>query len=324
MRDGDKVVGLRLSGKVFQAELESGEVIVPKRFLTGFRLSDIPDELVVKPVEAIEGNVIHLEHDILISAFRDGVAVARVEDMGRRKLWDGEVGFAKFMEAMRQAIRERHAAMSDLEETDFQDDGDYIFIWYEVRISEDFPIEQAVGHIEGVILKLEKRRDRILERRTDSLLGIYNKATFEIDLLYALEMAQATRRQLALIFVDIDHFKRINDSLGHQTGDAVLSGVGQVLAARTQGKGEPYRWGGEELAVLLAGTGPVEARQVAEEIRRAVADTAFEAGVRVTVSCGVASYPANGTTPTALVGATDAALYEAKQAGRNVVKVAGG
>src|SRR5205807_3157292 len=139
--------------------------------------------------------------------------------------------------------------------------------WYEVQISEDMAIEAAVEHVERIVTKLEKRRDQILSRRIDPLLGIYDKGTFNIDLAHALEVAQYTARDLALILVDIDHFKMINDSFGHQIGDVVLQGVAQALAAQTRGKGEAYRWGGEELAALLAGAKGPEAVSVAEEIR---------------------------------------------------------
>src|SRR5437660_5116011 len=322
VRKQGSVVGVRLLGEEFLGDTDSGEMIVPKKFLICFRLSGIPEELVIKPVEAIEGNVIQMENDIAIGPFRDGSAWATVEDMGRRKLWDGEVGFGKFMEAMRQAVRERQASIGDVAESDFQDDGDYVFIWYEVQISEDMAIEAAVEHVERIVTKLEKRRDQILSRRIDPLLGIYDKGTFNIDLAHALEVAQYTARDLALILVDIDHFKMINDSFGHQIGDVVLQGVAQALAAQTRGKGEAYRWGGEELAALLAGAKGPEAVSVAEEIRRTVEQSNFAEGLPVTVSCGVACFPTDGNTAAALVKAADDALLRAKSAGRNMVKIA--
>ncbi len=318
--EGEAVVGLRLQGQDFRADPDSGEVIVPKNFLNGFRLSEIPDDCVINPVEAVEGNVIDREHDISIGAFREGSAVASVEDMGRRKLWDGEVGFSKFMGAMRQAIRERHVAVGDVEETGFEDDEDYIFIWYDVLLSGDMPIEAAVSHVERVVGELEARRDRILSQRLDSLLGILDRGSFDIDVPHALDIAAKTGRTVALIMVDIDRFKAVNDTHGHSAGDAVLKGVAEIVRAEAAGKGEAYRYGGEELAVLLPSAGALEASAAAEAIRRAVEQTNFDAGVRVTVSCGVAVFPANGTDPNALVKAADEAVYEAKNAGRNVVK----
>jgi diguanylate cyclase (GGDEF)-like protein len=155
------------------------------------------------------------------------------------------------------------------------------------------------------------------------LLGIFDKGSFDIDLAHALETARATGRSVGLVFVDIDHFKRINDSLGHQAGDVVLRDVSRVLAEAARGRGEAYRWGGEELAVLLPDADARAVAAVAEEIRRAVEQRQFEGGMRVTVSCGAASFPEHAATPHDLVAAADAAVYRAKAAGRNVVRVVG-
>src|SRR2546426_1618167 len=153
----------------------------------GFRLSEIPEEFVIKPVEAIAGNVIEMKKDISIGAFRNGSALAHVEDMGRRKLWDGEVGFGRFMEAMRQGVRERSLSIGDVEEIDFQDDDDYIFLWYDVRLSQDLAIDAAIGQIEKVIGELEERRHQILVRRPDPLLRILDRGSFDMDLARTLE-----------------------------------------------------------------------------------------------------------------------------------------
>ncbi len=322
IREGDEVVGIRLQGQDFLGDPESQEVTIPKKFLTGFRLSEIPGDVVIKPVEAIEGSVIHVENDIAIGCFTDGRALAHVEEMGRRKLWDGEVGFGKFMEAMHQAVGERHEVLGDVAESDFQDDGDYIFLWYEVLVSEDMAIENAIGHIENVISKLEARRDQILRRRPDPLLEILDRGSFDSDLGHAIEMAEARGNNVALVFVDIDHFKRVNDSHGHQAGDTVLKGIAKILSAATKGKGDAYRFGGEELVALLVNIAGQQATEVAEGIRQRVEGSTFGAGINVTVSCGVASYPADGGTANGLLAAADAALYQAKRAGRNVVRTA--
>jgi diguanylate cyclase (GGDEF)-like protein len=322
IREGPEVVAIRLREQNFLVDSESQEVTIPKKFLVEFRLSEIPGDVVIKPVEAIEENLIHVENDIAIGCFTDGRALAHVEEMGRRKLWDGEVGFGKFMEAMRQAVGERHEVMGDVAESDFQDDEDYIFLRYEVLLSEDMAIENAIGHIEAVIARLEARRDQILRRRFDPLLEILDRGSFDADLPHTLELGQAKGFSAALVFVDIDHFKRVNDSHGHQAGDTVLKGIAQILSAATKGKGDAYRFGGEELVALLVNTTGQQAADVAEEIRRRVEESTFGAGISVTVSCGVASYPADGGTANELLAAADAALYQAKRAGRNVVRTA--
>ncbi len=323
IREGEDVVGLRLQGKDFFVDPEPEEVMIPREFLTGFRLSEIPEELAIKPVEAIEDGAILLERHIWMGAFRGGSASARVEDGGRRKLWDGEVGFPKFMDAMREAVRERHESISDVEESDFQDDGDYIFLWYETAIAEDMWIEDAIQHVDQVAAKLEERRNQILARRIDPLVGILDRGSLDTELVVALQVAAARGRNVALILVDIDHFKSINDSFGHPAGDVVLKAVAQIVRAEANAKGEAYRYGGEEFVALLPNATAGEPVSVAETIRRSVGGSTFANGIKVTVSCGVASYPANAGTPSELIAATDAALYEAKQAGRNTVRVAG-
>lgn len=320
--DGGASIGIRLQGRQFVAEDESGEIVVPKKFLVGFALSEIPRDLVIKPVEKIEGGVVHINDDISIGGLHDGSACAYVEDMGCRKLWDGDVGFGKFMDAMRQAIDERHQVVGDVGEIDFQDDGDYIFLHYEVRLSEDMQIEATIQHVEAVIAKLEERRDRILQRRLDPLLGILDRTTFDVDLTNAVETAEVTHGSVALILADIDHFKLINDTHGHPVGDLVLQQLAQILAAKAKGVGVAYRYGGEELAVLLLSAAAANALEVAEAFRNAVQRSHPEPNITVTVSCGVAYYPAHARDSAELIKAADRALYGAKEGGRNRVVVA--
>src|SRR5437899_6603543 len=102
----DEVVAVRLAGREFPCEPETGESIIPKNVLTGFRLSEIPEELTIKPVESIDGNQIEIKDDIRLSSFADGSASASVEVMLRRKYWDGDVGLSPYIEAYRQAVLE--------------------------------------------------------------------------------------------------------------------------------------------------------------------------------------------------------------------------
>src|SRR6266849_792456 len=122
--DNGKVVGVRVSGDVFPCESESMEAHIPTKLLSGLKLSEIPEGLTIKPLEAVENN-------LGLSSFADGSASASVEVMERRKHWDGDVGLTPYMEAFRQAIRERDGT----EESDFRDDGDYIFLHYDITIS---------------------------------------------------------------------------------------------------------------------------------------------------------------------------------------------
>jgi len=313
-----EVVAVRLGGQQFPYESETGESIIPKKVLTGFRLSEIPEDLTIKPVESIAGAYIEINNDIGLSAFAGGRASASVEVMQRRKYWDGEVGLTLYMEAFRQAIRER----SEAEESDFQDDGDYMFLHYEITISEDFEIGDAIKSVEEIITTIEERTEQLVRRRLDPLLSIFDRGSFNADLEYVLRNANVS---VGLVLTDIDHFKRVNDEYGHQTGDSVLRAVAQVLAGQcTRKGGTAYRYGGEELSVILIGTDSASLTDFAEGIRAEVEKLSFEAApeLRVTISLGVAVAPQDGNNPEALVKKADAALYRAKHDGRNCVRSA--
>src|ERR1041384_5570316 len=97
----DEVVAVLLSGQKFPCEPETGESIIPKKALNGFRLSEIPKELTIKPAESIVGDRIEIKDDIRLSSFADGSTSASVEVMERRKHWDGDIGLTPYMEAFR-------------------------------------------------------------------------------------------------------------------------------------------------------------------------------------------------------------------------------
>src|SRR3990172_2142995 len=131
---------------------------------------------------------------------------------------------------------------------------------------------------------------------------------------------------LTLIMVDIDHFKRYNDTHGHPQGDEVLKDVSSILLKNTRQVDVVARYGGEELVLILPLTPKEPALLVAEKLRRAIEEAPVPGEQilptrRLTISLGVATYPTDATTATGLVLAADRALYQAKQAGRN--KVAG-
>lgn len=151
---------------------------------------------------------------------------------------------------------------------------------------------------------------------TDALTGLFNRRRFleRVD-----ETAAATMRYhhpAALVMIDIDHFKAVNDTYGHPRGDAVLVEVAERLASRARAVDVVGRLGGEEFAVLLPNTSLEGARELAEGLRVAIESAPFEEVGAVTISVGVA--PLAGDVPRALVEA-DRALYEAKNSGRNQV-----
>lgn len=153
-------------------------------------------------------------------------------------------------------------------------------------------------------------------REVESLTGLYRREGFEAE----LENLTTRNRPLALLLVDIDHFKRVNDELGHPMGDLVLKEVGRLLRQVVGHRGTGYRYGGEELAVILPNFTAVEAQALAERIREMVeAEELGAKGLKVTVSIGIAAFPDQGDTPDSLLAAADRALYRAKEEGRNRV-----
>ncbi|MGB5834591.1 MAG: diguanylate cyclase [Thiohalocapsa sp.] len=165
---------------------------------------------------------------------------------------------------------------------------------------------------------------------TDQLTQTYNLGFFVERLSLDIERAEKMGDPLAVVMVDIDFFKRFNDSYGHQAGNRVLIRIGQILNTVGRRGDIVARYGGEEFIALLYGAGGAEAFAFAERLRRTVEAADFslcESGDahQVTLSAGVAVYPKDGSEVNALVRAADANLYKAKQKGRNrVVVVANG
>lgn len=150
---------------------------------------------------------------------------------------------------------------------------------------------------------------------TDGLTKIANRRTFEATL--EREVARATRsaEHVSLVMVDIDHFKQLNDTHGHQAGDEVLRNVAAALTIECRDFDTPARYGGEEFAIVLPGCAPDEAVAIAERLRCAVASA--PSIVPITASAGVATYPSHAGDADTLVRAADDALYQSKHAGRD-------
>jgi diguanylate cyclase (GGDEF)-like protein len=185
------------------------------------------------------------------------------------------------------------------------------------------------------------RRDDVLERRnqelrelserllglsaTDALTGIANRRSFDERL--SVEVARANRygTPLALVMIDLDHFKELNDRFGHLAGDEVLKRVAALVDREKRLGDLVARYGGEELAAILPHTEARAAMVWAERVRQLVAGTRVqsEAGaLTVTASFGVAGAASNRETPAALIEEADQALYQAKRQGRNRVMAA--
>jgi len=177
---------------------------------------------------------------------------------------------------------------------------------------------EAMGSLAAKAKSLE------LEAQRDGLTGLFNRACF--DHAFAQKVAQAASDDvpLSLILFDIDHFKNVNDTYGHQAGDKVLAGVAKVLGGRMRPTDFTARYGGEEFILLLPSTDAPGAAIVAERLRRRLAESVHDIGngsvLRVTASAGHATLqPGSGATAEMLLASADRALYAAKRGGRNLV-----
>ncbi|HXI64241.1 MAG TPA: diguanylate cyclase [Gemmatimonadales bacterium] len=166
----------------------------------------------------------------------------------------------------------------------------------------------------------EKESQGELERLsvTDALTGLYNRRHLMGTLANEVQRSRRLRRTFSVLLADVDHFKQYNDTHGHLAGDAALVTIAEILRRTTRGVDSVARYGGEEFVVMLIEAPLSTALIVAERIRARVASEAFDGGP-MTVSVGAAEYPAHGDTPEELIASADAAMYEAKNAGRDRV-----
>lgn len=158
---------------------------------------------------------------------------------------------------------------------------------------------------------------------TDELTGLYNRRYFDRHLGLMLGKAQSQDRNMALMILDIDHFKSVNDTHGHDSGDVVLREFAARLKRNIRGVDLACRFGGEEFVVLMPDTEYRQAESVAERVRQSIADRPFELGggktLAMTVSAGVTLNESGADTAESLVKRADVALYRAKREGRNRV-----
>lgn len=169
---------------------------------------------------------------------------------------------------------------------------------------------------------LDVRSKQLEEKnKTDSLTGAFNRQGIEDAIRIGLWEWRSQKKPLSLVLIDIDHFKKINDTHGHAIGDHVLSALSNIVKQHIRSNDLFARWGGEEFVLLCRDTKIEQASLIAEKIRALIASFAFKDNVQVTASFGVATLHANETLEQ-LFNHADKALYEAKYHGRNKVIVA--
>jgi diguanylate cyclase (GGDEF)-like protein len=184
------------------------------------------------------------------------------------------------------------------------------------QIAVSLQLEQALRTAQADRLRLEHMAT------TDSLTELANRRHFMRIFALQLERAKRYKRRLSLIFLDIDHFKQVNDTYGHATGDEVLKGVARVLRQTARKTDTVARYGGEEFAILMEETGLSGAQRIAERIQEALKKQPFgpqDALFFKTVSVGVATFPQHGDAPERLIACADEALYQAKRNGRDQI-----
>jgi diguanylate cyclase (GGDEF)-like protein len=198
------------------------------------------------------------------------------------------------------------------------------------RIETMLRRREVTAHLETRVEDLSSTNEQ-LERLLvmDEKTGLFNFREFQRRLKEEWQRARRYDMLLSLVMLDLDHFKRLNDTLGHQAGDQVLREFAMLVTGGARGTDIAARYGGEEFAVVLPHTDAPMALRVAERIRKAVREFIFlddENPTRITVSAGVATYPSTAdiNSVDALVRAADVALYEAKRRGRNCVVQANG
>ncbi len=205
-----------------------------------------------------------------------------------------------------------------------------------IKILEAGTIEFGKGNLKKrITLKTENELGRLAQAfnimademeklaTQDALTGLLNRRAFFRELETDLYRSMRYQRHSSLLFLDIDHFKRVNDNYGHQTGDRTLTEIARLLKKELRVPDRIARYGGEEIAILLPETNEAQAQIIAERLRKKIEQHEFSTTsgepFHITTSIGIAIYPGDAASPENLVSCADQALYQAKNEGRNRV-----
>lgn len=186
-------------------------------------------------------------------------------------------------------------------------------------------LDTSIDALSHALRRAERAARLADEAETDELTGLGNRRRALRVLSAARTRAERDGSSFSVLMLDLDHFKLVNDTLGHAAGDAVLVAFASMLQQSMREDDRAARWGGEEFLVICAETDQSQAEALARRLLTAVPTacaSALPEGWKQTASIGIASYPVHGETPTAVVHAADDALYRAKHAGRDTAEVA--
>jgi diguanylate cyclase (GGDEF)-like protein len=192
--------------------------------------------------------------------------------------------------------------------------------------AQDLQFLSVIGYQMAASLKHFQRFSSIKNIAIyDTLTNLYNRRYFEERLEVEAQKSFFSDTSLSLVMVDIDHFKRVNDTFGHTEGDRVLCEIASLLKTSVRKKDTVARYGGEEFILILPEAGLEESSMISERIRRLVENTPFEVGqaqINLTVSLGISNFPSHqARTKEELIKMADLALYDAKRGGRNRVSI---
>ena len=191
----------------------------------------------------------------------------------------------------------------------------------QAMLANDRQALESVSDILATATQNARYVDRVRQLAyRDGLTGVFNRRYFETRLIEEITRAARYGAGVSVLMVDLDHFKKVNDEFGHMLGDDVLRAVSSIFMRTLRKVDVVCRYGGEEFAIILPATPGGSAYIVADKLRRAVAGAQHPGvPIPVTISVGVSEFPANGITRDDIVRAADAALYKAKENGRNQV-----
>jgi len=192
---------------------------------------------------------------------------------------------------------------------------------------QDLRILSTIADFTAIAIDNARLMEKVQELSiTDELTELYNSRHFQTLIDYEIERAERLETELSLVFIDLDHFKEVNDTYGHLTGSRLLSEVGRIIHDNTRIVNHAARYGGDEFVILLPGAGNEAALGMIKNLQKVFQEADFRSNcgqpIEVTASIGVATYPTNAENKQELIRLADEAMYEVKKTTRNGVKTA--
>jgi len=285
------------------------------------------------PQQAAHADLVEAEFNALVSRLEGIVALHRAGQrsaaLERVKDGEGRAAIQAIVADLKQIERHENALLdrrSRLARDRARDSQLYQYLLTGIGLGLMVLAGFAVLAVRRAVAEEAKTRNELRRRAmTDELTGLTNRREFMASLERALAASRRNRRPLALAILDIDHFKRVNDTYGHPAGDAVIRTVAKMAIEVMRGQDTVGRLGGEEFAIVLPDCSVADAYAACERLRMAVRGSGVEVAdghnISVTLSTGIATY-VSGDDAESMIARADAALYEAKHGGRDQVLLA--